>query len=139
MPNSTLSLLRTTFGRGLDASDRCQGRPSLASSMFATTRLALFSREVGLNYTLFYVICFTLTSSLAYGQEEQPIVVIASGSGTSAVIAEKAALHAAVEKGVGAYLDVEAILESDQLRETIRSVSRGFVERYEVVVPARLT
>jgi len=66
--------------------------------------------------------------------------VVASGYGTTADDAKKAAIRAAVEQVVGSMVDAETLVENDELvRDEILSYSAGLVESAEFVGEPRKT
>ena len=74
----------------------------------------------------------------AFAAETQ--TVVASGYGTTADDAKKAAIRAAVEQVVGSMVDAETLVENDELvRDEILSYSAGLVESAEFVGEPRKT
>lgn len=60
------------------------------------------------------------------------------GLGKDAQAAEKNALYSAVEQAVGTYIDNETLIKNEELiHERLLTVAQGFVQKYEVLEPAR--
>ena len=88
--------------------------------------------------TIRFLIAALLLPFAACAAETQ--TVVASGYGTTADAAKKAAIRAAVEQVVGSMVDSETLVENDELvRDEILSYSAGLVESAEFVGEPRKT
>jgi hypothetical protein len=74
-----------------------------------------------------------------YAQPDADTVIVdVQGLGKDAQSAEKNALYSAVEQAVGSYLDSETVIKNEELiHERLLTVAQGFVQKYEVLVPAK--
>lgn len=83
------------------------------------------------------IILLIFTATLAFASDLQ--IVIARGIGNSADAALKDALNQAVQQVVGSMVSSEAFVKNDELiKEQILTYSDGFVQKYEVLKPAKV-
>jgi hypothetical protein len=86
---------------------------------------------------IFAALLSTITCCDAQESAETVIVEV-TGIGKDAESAEKSALYSAVQQAVGSYLDQETVIKNEEIiHEKLLTVSQGFVEKYDVLIPAK--
>ena len=83
------------------------------------------------------IILLLCTAALAFASDLQ--IAIARGIGCSTDAALKDALNQAVQQVVGSMVSSEAFMKNDELiKEQVLTYSDGFVQKYEVLKPAKI-
>ena len=86
---------------------------------------------------IFAALLSTITCCGAQESAETVIVEV-TGIGKDAESAEKSALYSAVQQAMGSYLDQETVIKNEEIiHEELLTVSQGFVEKYDVLIPAK--
>ncbi len=87
---------------------------------------------------IFTLLVLEFSFPLLAQQGAENVTVEVQGLGKDAQSAEKNALYQAVERAVGAYLDNETVVKNEEvIHDKLLTVAQGFVQKYDVLVPAK--